>query len=170
MQRGYFRERYEGHANSVYSVAFSPDGKTLASASLDMTLKLWDMNGTRSRNRCRTTFTGHSDFVLSVAFSYDGKVDMARSDFHVCPSDGLLFSSSFRARKTGQFCFGNRAQQRIRLFCADIKILVRQCDLLWVLTRNSAIVVISVATSPVGNGLFATGSGDKKARIWRYDA
>jgi glucose repression regulatory protein TUP1 len=73
-QTGYFLERYEGHLDSVYSVAFSPDGreiiticnilgKSLASGSLDKTLKLWELSGSRSRSRCRSTFTGHK--VLS---------------------------------------------------------------------------------------------------------
>lgn len=66
------KPRYEGHADSVYSVAFSPDGKSLASGSLDKTLKLWDLSGSRARSRCRSTFNGHKDFVLSVAFSPDG--------------------------------------------------------------------------------------------------
>lgn len=58
-ETGYFLERYEGHLDSVYSVAFSPDAKSLASGSLDKTLKLWDICNPRARSRCRSTFNGH---------------------------------------------------------------------------------------------------------------
>jgi WD40 repeat protein len=35
------------HTGPIYSLAFSPDGKTLASASLDETIKLWDVSPAR---------------------------------------------------------------------------------------------------------------------------
>lgn len=55
-------------AKFVYDVAFSPDGKTLASAGWDGTAKVWD----RTTGQLLTTFTGHEDYVVSVAFSEDG--------------------------------------------------------------------------------------------------
>ena len=60
-----------GHTNRVYSVAFSPDGNTLASGggSQDMTsLRLWDVTTGQST----ATLTGHEWVVYSVAFSPDG--------------------------------------------------------------------------------------------------
>ncbi|MEH2135702.1 nSTAND1 domain-containing NTPase, partial [Nostoc sp.] len=46
----------EGHSSGVYSVVFSPDGKTLASGSYDNTIKLWDV----STGKAIKTLTGHS--------------------------------------------------------------------------------------------------------------
>src|SRR5438270_7856771 len=57
-----------GHADLVYGVAFSPDGKLLATASFDNTVKLWDF---AARKELRT-LTGHGKPVYSVAFSPDG--------------------------------------------------------------------------------------------------
>jgi WD40 repeat protein len=50
-------------------VAFSPDGKRIASASLDKTVKLWDAD----KGQELLSLRGHTGGVYSVAFSPDGK-------------------------------------------------------------------------------------------------
>ena len=59
-----------GHTNSVYGVSFSPDGKRLASASFDNTVKLWN---TTTGEEIKT-LKGHTDTVYGVSFSPDGKM------------------------------------------------------------------------------------------------
>jgi len=63
---GTVRFRHEG---PVWCVTFSPDGKTLASGSLDKTVRLWETATGKELHNLK----GHEGWVNSVAFSPDGK-------------------------------------------------------------------------------------------------
>jgi len=61
--------KLSGHSGGIWSVAFSTDGKWLATGSWDKTVKLWNP----ATGECVRTCTGHVSSVFSVAFSEDGK-------------------------------------------------------------------------------------------------
>ncbi|MBD1837956.1 WD40 repeat domain-containing protein [Coleofasciculus sp. FACHB-501] len=63
------RNRLEGHRAPVRSVSYSPDGKTLASASSDKTIKVWNL----ATGKAIATLQGHNEGVMSVSYSLDGK-------------------------------------------------------------------------------------------------
>jgi WD40 repeat protein len=56
-----------GHLNAVHGIAFAPDGRLVATASRDTTVRLWDLDGNP-----QALLRGHTDCVWSVAFAPDG--------------------------------------------------------------------------------------------------
>ena len=75
--RGLGRETYtefrtlKGHVGYVWKVAFSPDGRYLASGSWDSTIKVWDLEAPESAEP--VTLRGHAGFIQGLAFSPDGR-------------------------------------------------------------------------------------------------
>lgn len=68
------------HTTWIISLAFSPDGATLASGSADCTVCLWDM----ARGALRAILRGHSEAVYKVVFSPDGATVLS------CSIDGKI--------------------------------------------------------------------------------
>ena len=54
---------------SIRTLAFSPDGKTYASGSKDMTVRIWDTE----RRKRKATLKGHKAWVTAIAFSHNGE-------------------------------------------------------------------------------------------------
>jgi WD40 repeat protein len=70
----------KGHSSTVMQIVFSPNGKYVASASIDKTIRLWDVK----TGKLKSTFYGHKANVWRLAFSPDGS-KLASGD-----SDGTI--------------------------------------------------------------------------------
>jgi WD40 repeat protein len=68
-----------GHAMGIKWAAFSPDGRTIVTASADHTTRLWDA----ATGKATAVLRGHEDFVTFAAFSPDGKTVVTASTDHI---------------------------------------------------------------------------------------
>lgn len=66
---------YDGHSGVISCVVYSPDGKRMATASFDCTIKEWSVT---TGNYIRT-YSEHSDSVKSVTYRFDGKMILSMS-------------------------------------------------------------------------------------------
>ncbi|MEG3934981.1 AAA family ATPase [Microcoleus sp. T3_B1] len=85
------RNRLEGHGDVVWGLSFSPDGETIASSSVDKTVKLWRRDGS-----LQATFKGHTNSVSCVTFSPDNKIIASASldkTVKIWQTDGSLLAT-----------------------------------------------------------------------------
>jgi RNA polymerase sigma factor (sigma-70 family) len=116
----------EGHQCLVVSVAFSPDGKTLLSGSMDCTTRLWDVSTAKELGR-----VGEAMYVAAAAFSPDGRLLALRT--------GLMGDHAVRfwdvaGAKEVRRLGGHRSHVTSLAFSPDGRLLASgsaDCTLLW---------------------------------------
>ncbi|KAL4744344.1 hypothetical protein BDW72DRAFT_188744 [Aspergillus terricola var. indicus] len=156
-----------GHSKLIFSVAFCPDGSTLASGSFDHTIKLWDAKTGKELQ----TVMGHLQSVSSVAFSSDG-LTLASGSY-----DNTIRLWNAKTGKELQILTGHSGAVYSVAFSSDGSTLasgsfdhtVRLWDTktgkeLQILTGHSGSVN-SIAFSSNGSTL-ASGSSDNTIKLW----
>ena len=164
-------QRLCGHTDSIGRIAFSPDGRLLASSSADETILLWDFK----ENWTLRELEGHSGTVTDVAFdpqghrlasgSHDRTVRLWDTDrdrlLHTLEGHtGWVFSVAFDP--SSRTLASTADDNTVRLWDADSGRLIRTLE-------GHSSWVVSVAFDPRG-GRFATASTGNGVWLWNTDS
>jgi len=157
---------FKGHTDFIFEVDISPDGKYLATGSVDRTARLWDL----ATGETIRTFSGHTGAIDGLAFSPDGKTLITGGDqtvrlWDVATGEELQVFSGHTAgvgdvefSPDGQSIISSSGDQTARIWD------VASGQTLHVLTGHSSYLT-RVTYSPDGKYVL-TSSGDDTARLW----
>ncbi|MGW0765970.1 nSTAND1 domain-containing NTPase [Streptomyces sp. NPDC002676] len=167
-----------GHTGAVYLTSFSPDGRTLATASYDRTVRLWDVHDPSRPRPLGKPLTGHTSWVSSAVFSPDGHTLASTGD------DGTIrlwdVRSPARPSPLGKPLTGHTGTIYLVAFSPDGRTLASVGEdhtvRLWNVSdparptplgvlRGSSAAMRCVAFSPDGRTLAASGD-DQTIRLW----
>ncbi|MEW6216764.1 MAG: PKD domain-containing protein, partial [Candidatus Bipolaricaulota bacterium] len=171
-----------GYGASVTSLAFSPDGMSLASGSLDHRVGLWRLSPENGWE-IHATLDAHTHGVRSVAFSPDGSVlasagqdktirlwDLATGDIvRVMGQEDHIFYCSVAFSPDGRTLASGNADGSITLWDVNtgevIRTIFRQGPQNW---NGHTASALSIAFSPDGRFL-ASGSQDRTVKLWEIE-
>ncbi|KAG8764932.1 hypothetical protein FRC12_007798 [Ceratobasidium sp. 428] len=159
----------DDHSDWVRSLAFSPDGRTLASGSADQTIRLW---GAETGKAVTKPLIGHKFWVNFVMFSPDGHLILSGSqdqtvriwDAHTGaakrdPINTGVMVCSLALTPGGRLVVaGAKSRDYITVYDMDSLSPIFEC-------AGHGGIAQSISCSPDGR-LLASGSNDRTVRIW----
>jgi serine/threonine protein kinase len=160
---------FSGHKDWVQSLAFSADGKWLASASVDRTIRVWDL----SNGAVLGTLRGHEGTINAIVYSSDGKWLASASDdgsVRLWDAFGGGLRNTLRGQGGSMFAVG---------FSPNGKFLAAagrdRTVFIWDMESGKRVAtleghkgdVFALAFTPDGKTL-ATAGNDKTIRFWNY--